>query len=135
MRLEMYNLRWPALWLAIAWSFVSIIVYLSLAPTIEMPLTAEGSDKYAHVAAYAMLMFWFMQIYGSVRSRVATAAGLASLGIGLEVLQSYTGYRTFEYADMAANVAGVVLGWLIAPPRTPNVVFRIEALRSNRSSR
>ena len=127
---QTYNLKWPALWLAIAWSLVAAVVYLSLV-RLDVPLPAEGGDKYAHIAAYAVLMLWFAQIYTDQRSRIVTAIGLAALGVALEFLQSYTGYRTFDYADMVANVTGVALGWMIAPPRTPNVVFRIERLRMN----
>jgi hypothetical protein len=28
-----------------------------------------------------------------------------------------TGYRSFEYADMIADGAGIFVGWLLAPPR------------------
>lgn len=125
MNLETYTLKWPALWLAIAWSLVVAIVYLSLAP-IAVALPVDGGDKYAHIAAYAALMLWFMQIYGSSRSRIVIAVGLAAMGIGLEFLQGYTGYRTFEWADMVASVAGVAIGWLIGPPRTPNILLRVE---------
>src|SRR5688572_4280725 len=101
----MYRLKWPVLWLAIAWSMTVALVYLSLAP-LAVPNVTQGGDKYAHVAAYAALMFCFMQIYGSARPRVAIACGLAAMGIALEFLQGYTGYRTYERADMAANVLG-----------------------------
>ena len=127
MNLARYTLKRRLLWLAIAWSLVGTVTYLSLAP-LAVPLPAEGGDKYAHIATYAVLMFWFAQIYNGVRPRIAIAVGLAALGVGLEYLQGYTGYRTFEYADMVANAAGVVVGWLIAPPRTPNFLVRVDRL-------
>jgi len=134
MNIRMYRLRYPALWLAIAWSLVVAVVYLSLAPMpIELP--AQAADKYAHLAAYAALMLWFIQIYDSARARVVIALGLVALGVGLEFAQDYTGYRSFEYADMAADAAGVVLGWLIGPPRTPNMLLELERLRVKRPGR
>ena len=48
------------------------------------------------------------------------AIGFIALGIALEFVQRWTGYRSFEVADMAADAAGVAVGWLIAPPRIPN---------------
>lgn len=134
MEFWMYMLKRPALWLAIAWSLVAAVVYLSLAP-MPVEIQAPGGDKYAHVAAYAALMLWFMQIYDGARARMVIALGLAALGVGLEFAQYYTGYRSFEYADMVANAAGVALGWLIAPPRMPNMLLRVEGLTARRRVR
>jgi VanZ family protein len=122
---ERYKLRWAPLWVGIAWTLVATVVYLSLAH-IEADVPGGHTDKYAHVAAYAALMFWFTQIYVSVYSRVIIGCALALLGIGLEYLQAYTDYRTFERADMVANIAGIALGWLLGPPRTPNVLLHVE---------
>lgn len=48
------------------------------------------------------------------------------MGIVLEFLQRLTGYRTFEIADMIADVCGVCLGWLAAPPRLPHALRYVE---------
>jgi len=40
----------------------------------------------------------------------------------LEFAQGLTDYRVFEVADMVANATGVLLGWIIAPPRGPDVL-------------
>lgn len=127
----MYAFKSPMLWLTIGWSLVAAVVFLSLAP-VPVELDAPGADKYAHVVVYAALTFWFMQIYESGRIRVRVVLGFAALGVMLEFLQGTTGYRSFEYADMAANAAGVVLGWLAAPPRMPNLLLCLEALRARR---
>jgi hypothetical protein len=71
-------------------------------------------------------MFWFIQIYDRGRIRLGLAAGFIALGIVLELLQGATGYRTFDLRDMAANIAGVALGWMSGPPRTRNLLLRIE---------
>lgn len=123
---ERYKLRWAPLWVGIAWTLVATVVYLSLAH-IEVDVPGAHTDKYAHIAAYAAIMFWFAQIYASVCSRVIIACALALLGVGLEYLQALTDYRSFERADMAADIAGIALGWLTGPPRTPNVLLRVES--------
>ena len=118
--------RWHLAWLTSAWVLVAAVVYLSLA-RLDIDIPAEGGDKVGHVAAYALLTIWFMQIYAALRPRVAIAAGLVALGIVLEFLQGYTGYRNFDYVDMMSNTIGVVLGWIAAPPRTPNLLARLES--------
>jgi VanZ family protein len=85
-------------------------------------------DKLEHVLAYAMLMFWFAQIYYRTRSRLMVAAAFVLLGIALEYLQGFTETRQFEIADMIADAAGVAVGWLIAPPRTMNALRSVENL-------
>jgi len=120
-------LRWSPLWLATGWLLVSSIVYLSLVPappSIDLP---EG-DKLEHVLAYAVLMFWFAQMYYRTRSRLLFAIGFVLLGVALEFLQGLTETRQFEIADMIADAAGVMLGWMIAPPRTGNVLWGFESL-------
>jgi VanZ family protein len=125
MILRMHHFRHPALWLALGWMLVAAIVYLSLAPT-PISIPAANGDKYAHVAAYAAVTFWFMQIYDTARPRVIVVLALAALGGGLEVLQYFTGYRSMEAADMAADVAGIFVGWIAGPPRTVNFLDRVE---------
>ena len=119
------HLRWLPVWLATGWLLVAAVIYLSLTPAppdVDLP---QG-DKFGHVLAYAVLMFWFIQIYIRMRSRVGIALALVAMGIALEFLQGYGGYRTFEVADMAADAAGVALGWASGPPRTGNLFWRIE---------
>lgn len=44
------------------------------------------------------------------------ALGLVARGIALEFLQRWTGYRSFEDADMAAEGAGVLADLTCAQP-------------------
>ena len=118
--------QWRLAWLTSAYVLVAAVVYFSLA-RLDVDIQAEGGDKVAHVVAYALLTFWFMQIYVTLWPRVAIAAGLVALGIMLEFLQGYTGYRNFDYVDMISNTIGVALGWIAAPPRVPNLLARLES--------
>jgi VanZ family protein len=117
--------RYDKLWVGIAWFGVALVIYLSLMktpPTIEV---AHG-DKVGHFAAYAVLTFWFMQLYEGVRTRLIVVASMLALGVVIEVLQYYTGYRSMEAADAAADALGIAIGWLASPPRTLNVLEKIE---------
>jgi VanZ family protein len=98
---------------------VVAIIGLSLMPA-PPSLDIEDSDKALHLLAYAGLMLWFAQIRTAPTERRMTALLLVTLGIALELAQGLTGYRWLSIADMAANTAGVALGWLAAPPRLPS---------------
>lgn len=63
------------------------------------------------------MSLWFCQLYLSAHSRKVVIAALIGLGIGLEFIQGWTGYRLFDVWDMAANSIGVLLGFLLV--RTP----------------
>jgi VanZ family protein len=89
---------------------VAAIVWLSLTPAPPQ-VDIESGDKLGHLAGYGVLMFWFAQLY---LRRIPYAAGFIAMGIALELLQAWLGYRTLEALDMAANTAGVLLGWGLA---------------------
>lgn len=107
------RLAFPRLWRAIGWACVALVVYLSLTPD-PLPPAELGDLDVAHAAAYAWLAFWFAQLRRRGVPWIATAAALCALGIGLEVLQGWTGYRTFSYADMRDDVLGVAAGLALA---------------------
>jgi glycopeptide antibiotics resistance protein len=67
-----------------------------------------------------MLMYWFAQLYAK---RLFYALGFIAMGVALEFIQGMTPYRTFEYFDMVANAAGVLLGWALANT-TPKILPR-----------
>lgn len=117
--------RHRRLWLSLGWALILSVIWLSLTPApVEIPVV-EG-DKLGHLLAYGALMVWFSNLYGNFNPRVILAIGLVAMGIALEFVQGWTGYRTFEIADMAANASGVLAGWALAPPRIPNFLRRIE---------
>ena len=102
-----------ALALAIGWTLVAAIIWLSLTPRpVEIDL--EHGDKLGHFSAYGVTMFWFCQLYPRLWTRVAYAAAFSAMGVALEFVQRGLGYRTFDVADMAADALGVLLGWALA---------------------
>ena len=115
------------LWLAVGWMGVLLIIYLSLTP-VPIKVHADEGDKLLHMAAYLVLMSWFVNLYETPPARILCAAGCIALGVGLECAQGWTGYRSFEVADMTANTAGVVVAWILAPPRLPNYLRLTERI-------
>ena len=123
------SLRYRSLWLVMGWALVLAIVYFSLAPQ-PVSIPVEHGDKIGHLAAYAGVMLWFAQLYSGNTARLLLAGGFTALGIGLEFAQLFTATRTFELADMVADGIGVAGGWLVAPPRTINILRRLETIIS-----
>ncbi|OQR92739.1 hypothetical protein ACHHYP_03303 [Achlya hypogyna] len=112
-------------WRVVGVGGVGLLLYLSLTPRVVAlpPTGGVGGDKIGHAAAYAVLMFWWAQL-DSCKPRLATA--LILLGVVLEFLQGATGYRSFDFGDMAANATGVILGWAMSCAM-PNVVQLVDA--------
>jgi len=102
-----------ALWLAIGWGLVAMIIWLSLTPR-PPDIGIEHGDKLGHFGAYGAAMFWFCQLYPRRPTQIAYAAGFIALGIALEFVQRATGYRSFEVLDMVADAIGVAIGWAAA---------------------
>jgi len=101
-------------WLTLGWIWVGVVLYLSLMPHPPAPLSFSEADKLEHALAYAMLMLWFCQAYIEIGARIRLFFLLVAMGVAIEFLQRMTGYRTFEYADMLADLTGVLLGWGLA---------------------
>lgn len=100
----------PRLWRFLGWSLVLVVVYLSLTPR-PPPTNIELGDKIGHLAAYAGLMGWWLQIH---RRPERLALVFVLMGLALEILQSLSGFRNGDIFDVAANTLGVGLGWLTA---------------------
>ena len=104
-----------AIALAIGWVLVGTIIWLSVTPR-PIELGVAHGDKLGHLLAYGGVMFWFCQLYPRRATRMAYATGFIAMGVALEFVQLGLGYRSFEVADMAADAAGVAIGWLVALP-------------------
>lgn len=118
-------MRYRRLWLALGWSIVAAIIWLSLTPS-PPKLDVTLGDKLGHFGAYGTLMFWFCQLYARRAARAAYAAAFITMGIALEFIQGATGYRSFEIFDMVANTLGVLLGWGSAALSGADLMQRIE---------
>lgn len=120
-------LRYYNLWLSIGWLMVLLICFLSLIsnpPGIDIEL--KYIDKLGHFFSYFILMTWFSQLYQTSRSRLFYVLFFIFMGIILEVLQGLGGIRYFEYSDMLANSAGVIVAWVITKGRLKDILLSFE---------
>src|SRR3954464_1934409 len=79
--------------LIVGWSLVGVIWWLSLTP--QPPhVDFEQSDKVGHFLPSGGVMFWFCVLYRSPRTRLVYAIGFIAMGIGIEYIQRWTGYRS-----------------------------------------
>ena len=115
---------------------VAIVIFLSLSPTQTLPeLPFSFGDKLEHLLAYGAIMFWFGLIYRARGASLLIAACFVALGIALEFAQGATGYRTFEYRDMAANGIGVAAGFILSRSKLGQLLFVVENFLAKRSAR
>ncbi|MBN8280737.1 MAG: VanZ family protein [Gammaproteobacteria bacterium] len=106
----MLPLRFGRVWLAAGFLFLGVGLYSALTPNPGG--LALLNDKLVHGAGFMAFMLWFGGIVEPRRvPRVALA--LALYGLLIELLQSLTATRQAEFLDLAADVAGVLLGWLL----------------------
>lgn len=124
--------RVRTLWAAIGYACVALVIYLSLMRE-PSDLTDVGVDfDLGHVVAYGWLMIWFAQLNRSIGARLRIAAGLFCMGVALEYVQGALGYRQFDYLDMLRNLAGLVLGLLLALTPLQNLLRVLELRASAR---
>ncbi|MCH6573521.1 MAG: VanZ family protein [Proteobacteria bacterium] len=97
-------------WLGGGWLLVLVAMVMSVLPGLPT-FTVLYSDKIFHAITYFVLMIWFSGIY--LPSRYWSIA-LALLGVALEFFQTLFPDRFFDSWDIAANVTGVAIAWLVA---------------------
>lgn len=108
----MLPLRFPKLWSALGWLLVVGVVVSSLLPG-RVVQAVMISDKIMHAGAYALLMMWFAGLYRR-GLYVVIGAGLFGLGLALDLMQGLTRTRMFDWHDVVANLAGVLVGCALA---------------------
>lgn len=97
-------------WVAFSLITLTAITTLSLWPLDELP-SVPGTDKIHHIIAYAFLMI--PTALRKPNKWLLFGLFFIAYGGAIELLQPYVN-RYGEWLDLAANTAGVVLGFLIA---------------------
>ena len=114
-------MRYSVVWYGIGGLMLGAIVIGSLVPVPTMK--AAPNDKLIHFLIYFLLMAWFGQLW--LRRRWL-ALGFVLLGLLLELAQGQTRYRTFEWYDVGANSAGVLVAWLVVMTPLGKTLQRVD---------
>lgn len=108
----MLPLRFPKLWSVLGWLLVTGVVVGSLVPGRAIQAVAVD-DKLLHAGAYGLLMLWFSGLYRR-GFYLGIGAALLGLGVALDLLQGLTRSRSFDWYDVAADLAGILVGCVLA---------------------
>lgn len=104
------------------------VCYLSIAPIQpDFDIKFKYVDKLEHFLTYLLLTGWFAQLYQTKQSRLFYLIFFILMGMLLEVLQGLGTVRIFEYSDMVANSAGVLMAWLITKGKLKNIMLAFES--------
>jgi len=109
-----------ALWLICG---IAALIGLTAGSLLTLPQLGPdvpGGDKLQHLLGYFVLTIWFAQLVASRRALLMHAASFILFGIAIEYAQMLTLTRRFEYADMLANTAGVLIGTGLGLTRARN---------------
>lgn len=105
------------IWLLLGCSAAAAIIYFSLHPdypfkpsVVRIPL----GDTLVHLGSFALVTFFFSLSTTRKLLRLAMVCGMLALAAALEVVQAMLFAINLEFADAFSNMAGVVLGYLVA---------------------
>lgn len=104
--------RLRGLWLLLGLLLLGAVLFLALMPGSDAP-DVGLSDKLLHLLTFAVLMVWFAGLVPE-RRHWQLALVLLAYGIMIELLQAQTPDRHAEVADVVADGAGILLGWIAA---------------------
>ena len=100
------------LWRALLVLALLLVIYVSLTP-VSGVVTFAGADKVAHCFIYLCLYILAWLAFPGAVLRWSIHVALLGFGVLVELLQSQTGNRFMEAADVLANITGTGLGNLI----------------------
>lgn len=119
-------LRLRALWLAIGYGLVAATAWGSLTPHPPHAVFIAG-DKVIHAVTYALLAYWFGQLYPGRRRQALVVLAFTGLGVALEFAQAHWSvYRHFDWLDAGASAVGTLAAWGLLQTRAGHVLARLD---------
>ena len=92
---------------------IGVILWLALSANPPRAAGLFDFDKLNHLAAFFVLALLTEYAFPSVTVSAQKLVPLLGFGLLIEVLQYWVGYRHFEWLDVAADAAGIVLFWVL----------------------
>lgn len=114
----MLPLRHLTRWRVVGVLLLVFVTIMAIVPAVWLWPNLHGakwliSDKWLHGITFAVLAIWYSGQYAR-SSYWWLALGLTLFGAFIEVCQAMLTYRTAEWGDLKADVAGIGVGLLIA---------------------
>ena len=107
------TLRFRRTWVGFGLLLAGIITFYSLIPAQRLP-SMGVSDKVEHIAAYALLAFFFGSLI-TRRDYKFLFLALLAFGGGIEIAQGLMKLgREADLLDLVADLVGAVIGLLLA---------------------
>ncbi len=116
------NLKYRKTWISIGFLYSLFIIYLCLRPSSGALPLFENIDKLYHFSAHFFLTWWLAGIFSN-RTKIVLYSVL--LGTVIEYLQKMSGYRSAEFSDAIANLAGAVFGVMPFMPKLPQFAEKV----------
>jgi len=128
----MLALRYAGRWRAAGLMLLILVLAATLMPAVwfmsdsrEFISWFTNIDKWLHGITFLFLAIWFSGQYER-RSYWRIAVGLFLFGVLIEACQRMVSYRSAEWYDLAADVAGTVVGLVIATAGVGGWSLRVE---------
>ena len=116
----MLTLRYAPWWQTASGLLLVLVLAVAVMPAIwlwpdrgKIVIWFGEIDKWTHAIIFAALTIWFAGQYRP-RSYWRIALGLLMYGVLVELCQRAVGYRSAEWLDVAADMAGIMAGLLFA---------------------
>lgn len=91
-------------YLGIAGLIVLLPMFLVSVP--KTGVNFPNIDKVIHIAFHFVIAMWFLFAREKNTTVVAISGGY---GLAIEIMQSFTRYRSFEMMDVVANTVGLII--------------------------
>lgn len=92
---------------------IGFILWLALSANPPRAAGLFDLDKLNHLAAFFVLALLTEYAFPKVTVGALKLLPLLGFGLLIEVLQDWVGYRYFEWLDVAADAAGIVVFWVV----------------------
>lgn len=103
-------------WLLLGCVLVQALVAVNFI-FVPLKFSLLHEDKFYHALAHALPASWFFLLYPRAFERRALLLAFLALAALNELLQPLSPYHTFDFWDIAANLAGVGMAWLLVNRR------------------
>lgn len=136
----MLPLRYARRWRAASLLLLCVVLVATLIPTawlwsdrVRLGSWLGNFDKWSHLATFLLLAVWFSGQYRP-RSYWRIAIGLLVFGLFIELCQQAVGYRTADTFDVLANLAGIIIGLVVAAAGAGGWSMRVESWLARRNT-